>query len=264
MARKNQDSFWPWGLGAGVVLIGVGVGLYILQRPPSEPAVAPAEVTPPITATPQRAPPSAPTAGEPRRAPSLPLPPLDRSDASVLGGLTELLGPEAVAKYVVPERLIRHVVVTVDNAAREQMAVNQQPVRPPQGAFVTSGPDSAPVLSPTNYDRYTPFVAVIERIDAKTLVALYRGLQPLFQQAYEELGHPNGVFNSRLIEVINLLAQTPQPADPIRLVQPSVLYRYANADLEGLASGQKLLIRMGPDNAAAVKAKLREILAELR
>jgi hypothetical protein len=42
------------------------------------------------------------------------------------------------------------------------------------------------------------------------------------------------------------------------------LYRYADERLENLSSGQKLLIRMGVDNAAIIKGKLREIQAELR
>jgi hypothetical protein len=49
----------------------------------------------------------------------------------------------------------------------------------------------------------------------------------------------------------------------VHLVQPSVLYRYADERLEKLSAGQKLLIRMGPANAAVIKAKLREIQAEL-
>jgi hypothetical protein len=46
-------------------------------------------------------------------------------------------------------------------------------------------------------------------------------------------------------------------------VQPSVTYKYADPKLEALSSGQKLLIRMGPENETAVKAKLRELRAAL-
>jgi hypothetical protein len=85
----------------------------------------------------------------------------------------------------------------------------------------------------------------------------------LFQQAYEDLGNPGKSFDTRLVEVIEHLLATPNVRDEIRLVQPSVLYRYADDRLEKLSAGQKLLIRMGPENAAALKAKLREIQAEL-
>ena len=45
------------------------------------------------------------------------------------------------------------------------------------------------------------------------------------------------------------------------LVQPKVLYAYADPTLEARSSGQKILMRMGPANAERVKAKLREIRA---
>jgi len=225
-------------------------------NPPLEPV---ATVSPPAATT--TAPPTPPVATTlPPR--TLPLPPLDESDADMLGALTELFGQEAVTQFLVPERLVRNIVVTIDNVPR-QMAVNQRPIKPTAGEFITSGPEDALVLAPENYARYAPFISLVRAIDAKTLVSLYRGLQPLFQQAYEELGHPSAVFNDRLIEVIEHLLATPNVRDEIRLVQPSVLYRYADEQLEKLSAGQKLLIRMGPQNAAVIKAKLREIQAEL-
>jgi hypothetical protein len=49
----------------------------------------------------------------------------------------------------------------------------------------------------------------------------------------------------------------------VRLVQPRVLYEYADPNLENLSAGQKTLIRMGRANALKIKAKLREIRAAL-
>ena len=51
----------------------------------------------------------------------------------------------------------------------------------------------------------------------------------------------------------------PEPVGPIELTRPNVLYTFADPTLEALPAGQKLLIRMGPDNAAVIKAKLREL-----
>jgi hypothetical protein len=261
--QRNKDWFWPWVMGAGLVLIMGGIGLYFLQRSGDE---APSAVvaTPPAAepAVEQAPPPAVSTPPPPPR--TLPLPQLDESDTEILGGLTELAGQRAVMEFLVPQRIIRNIVVTIDNAPREQMALNQRPIKPTPGKLVTSGADETLVLSPENYARYTPFVAVVRQIDAKTLVALYRGLGPLFQQAYVELGHPNDVFDSRLLEVIRHLLATPEPPAEIRLVQPSVVYKYADEKLEKLSAGQKLLIRMGPTNAAAIKAKLREIEAALK
>jgi hypothetical protein len=38
-----------------------------------------------------------------------------------------------------------------------------------------------------------------------------------------------------------------------------VFYEYADPALEGRSAGQKLLLRMGGDNSAAIKKKLREL-----
>jgi hypothetical protein len=262
MMQRDKDWFWPWALGAGILLVVGAIGLYFLRggTPEPEPVL---DVPEPVVDTPAPPRPAVVDTASPP-APTLPLPPLDESDSDVLGGLTEIFGPDAIAQHVVPERIVRNIVVSIDNVPREQLALNQRPFAPTPGEFVTSGPEDALVLSPDNFARYEPFVALVSNMDAKTLVSYYRGLEPLFQQAYEELGHPDASFTARLNEVIEHLLQTPTPRGEIALVQPSVLYRYADERLEKLSAGQKLLIRMGVDNATVVKGKLREIQAELR
>jgi hypothetical protein len=260
MMQRNKDWFWPWVLGAAILVAVGGLGLYFLRQEAPEPEAV-VDVPQPVASAPVTPPPVAATPPAPAR--TIPLPPLDESDPDVAGGLTELFGQDAVMQHLVPERIVRNLVVSIDNAPREQLALNQRPITPPEGEFITSGSDDAIVLSPENYARYEPFVALVANIDAKTLVSFYRGLQPLFQQAYEDLGHPDASFDTRLTEVIEHLLQTPTPRGSIALVQPSVLYRFADERLEKLSAGQKLLIRMGVDNATVVKGKLREIQAEL-
>jgi len=257
---KKQDSFWLWGVGIAVVLIGAGAAIYHYRgQNPAETAEptagrtpAPAEDAPRPVAV---APPAAPR--------TIPLPALDESDAEVQGGLTEIFGGSAVERFLVPQRIVRNAVVTLDNLTREKTAIQQRPIKPTAGEFVVTGSDDSLAIAPENYSRYTPFVMTVQNIDAKTLVGFYRGLQPLFLQAYEDLGHPEDLFNSRLLEVIDHLLQTPDVKGPVRLVQPSVNYRFADPQLEALSAGQKLLLRMGPDNARIIKAKLREIQAAL-
>ena len=100
-------------------------------------------------------------------------------------------------------------------------------------------------------------------MDSEALVAIYVHFYPLFQQAYEELGYPSAYFNDRVIDVIDLLLETPEIKGPIRLSQPHVLYTYADPDLEALSAGQKALLRSGQSNVVRVKAKLRELRSAL-
>ena len=101
-------------------------------------------------------------------------------------------------------------------------------------------------------------ISFAQNTDTKSLASVYFKLYPLFQQSYEDLGYPGQYFNDRLVEVIDDMLKTPDVQGPIELTQPKVFYEYADPKLEGLSAGQKLLLRMGPSNEAAMKAKLRE------
>ena len=61
---------------------------------------------------------------------------------------------------------------------------------------------------------------------------VYFRFYPLFQQSYQNLGYPNGYFNDRLVQVIDMLLATPQPTGPIELVRPNVMYTFADPTLE--------------------------------
>jgi Protein of unknown function (DUF3014) len=261
MIEQKRDWLLPTALGAGILIVVGGVGFYLMRGDSTAPEAV-VETPPPAVETPA-APPTSVVNTAPPPVRSVPLPPLDESDPEVLGGLTELLGQDAVMRHLVPERLVRNIVVTIDNVPRRQMALNQRPLQTTPGDFITSGEENAVVIAPANYARYEPFVGLVSKVDAKTIVSFYRGLEPLFQQAYEDLGHPGASFNTRLNEVIEHLLQTPTPRGQVALVQPGVLYKYADERLENLSAGQKLMLRMGVDNATVIKGKLREIQAEL-
>jgi len=99
----------------------------------------------------------------------------------------------------------------------------------------------------------------MEAVPARALVWIYVQAYPLFQQAYEELGLGGQYFNDRLVEAIDDMIEAPEARAPVRLTQPKVFYQFADPDLESRSAGQKILLRMGPENAQRVKAKLREI-----
>ena len=183
---------------------------------------------------------------------------LESSDLAMREALAGLFNGTLPAS-VQPINLIRNIVATIDNLPRSKAAPRLWPVQPTSGALATMNAGDNLVIAADNSTRYAPAVALVHAIDAKQLVAIYLRFYPLFQQAYRELGYPDGYFNDRLVAVIDHLIATPDVKPPIALVQPKVLYQYADPDLEALSAGQKGMIRIGPDNAAVVKAKLREI-----
>lgn len=194
----------------------------------------------------------------------VPLPALDDSDAYFLLALVELFGPD-IEPLLADEGLIDKVVATIDNLPRERMAEKIRPVGRLSDPFrvETSGEDAPVYLSGENYRRYDLLVARVANADMSTLADTYRRFYPLFQQAYERLGYPDAYFNDRVVEVIDHLLATPEPAEPVELVRKHVLYEFADPDLAALSSGQKLLLRMGPANTQTVKSALRRLRAEI-
>jgi hypothetical protein len=251
------------GVAAAVVVIAAGTWFYLHNRHPL-PSV-------PVAA-------QAPTPAEPAAEPAIqhplptgpenpalkgPVPALADSDPALSEALKTLIGDEAVKDYLRPESIVRHLVVTIDNLPRQKIAVEKRPTNEVAGSFLVKGDELHATLDPQNFARYQPMVAVISKLDMQQVAAVYVHFYPLFQEAYQDLGYPNGYFNDRLVQVIDSLLATPQPAAPIQLVRPNVMYTFADPALESRPAGQKLLIRMGPDNAAAVKAKLTELRAAI-
>src|SRR5882724_11671624 len=190
-----------------------------------------------------------------------PLPELNDSDMAVIDALGDAASGLNLAQYLVPESVIRHIVVTVDNLPRQKVAVDKRPVTPAAGAFIVDGDELHATLDKRNFRRYEPMMEVIRKADMQRFAAVYLRFYPLFQKAYQDLGYPTGYFNDRLVNVIDMLLATPQITGPIELVRPNVMYVFAEPKLEALPAGQKVLIRLGADNAAAVKAKLMELRA---
>ncbi|MDR3607196.1 MAG: DUF3014 domain-containing protein [Oligoflexia bacterium] len=195
-----------------------------------------------------------PTSREPKKA----LPPLDDSDQSLQERLTELFGKGTLDALVNITDLIRRVVVTVDNATGPHAAaVDVSVFIPAPGQFLVEGTENRLALNPKNYDRYKPYVSLIEKVNTKKLVDVYIHFYPLFQAAYHDL-NPHGYFNDRLVATIDHLLEAPEMTEPIRLKQ-GVFYQFADPKLEACSSGQKALMRIGPENAKVIKAKLKQL-----
>jgi hypothetical protein len=255
---RDKAIWWSAGIViAAAIAIGVYYRFYSPAPVPTEqhPAATPQPVAPPAPAIQHPVPPAAEQ--------QAPLPPLDKSDSVVLDSLAGLLGKPAVAKFLVPHQVIRNFVVTVDNLPRKKVAAELRPLQPTPGETAVDTQGGSTVLSQQNYARYAALMEVVGSVDPKALAAVYFRLYPLFQQAYENLGYPGKYFNDRLVAAIDSLLATPDVQGPITLVRPKVFYQFSDPSLEALPAGQKLLIRMGPQNASVIKAKLQQFRAAI-
>jgi hypothetical protein len=259
----RENSHWWWALGISAAAVAA-IGIYWWQsRPAPEPAPPPQVAAP--APVPAPAPPPEPVIEHPVEPTPTPpqLPALADSDGAAEQALAGVLGSRAVKEWFITDQLIRRIVATVDNLPREKLAQRLVPMRPVAGSFGVLKNDDALLIGAENARRYDPYVALLTKVDAKQAASLYRQFYPLFQRAYEDLGYPKAYFNDRLIAVIDHLLAAPRTPALVKLTQPKVLYEFADPELQSRSSGQKILLRMGNENAARVKAKLRELRAEL-
>ena len=276
-----------WLIGTLLVLLGAVAYYYFAVYQPAEPVTAITTAVPAAAPAPEPAtlPAEPEVSAEPEigfeetAAPQIeemPLPMLTESDPVVLDTLEEMIGEAAVMQYLVNDNLISRMVATVVTMGGRQIPGVVQVVQGPESDFEATVNDQAEpihnqegdeipqfVINPANYRRYTPYVELLEAVDTATLVENFDRHYSLFQQAYRQMGYADGEFSERLLAVIDEMLATPEVTDPVNLVKPEAYFLYTNPDLESRTAAQKILLRMGPENASRVKSKLMEIRSAL-
>lgn len=209
--------------------------------------------------------PEMPTVSPPRREtppppppPPLVLPDLDTSDAFIRPLVGEVTSHPKLAGWLVNENLVRRFVTTVDNVARGESPRVHVPFLEPGRGFSVEEEGGRTVIADESFERYDAVAAVVGSLDTSGSVRLFRDLEPLFEEAYAELGNPD-TFEEALGKAIDRMLAVDVPDDEIA-VQPGVKsYRFADRGLERLDPAAKHLLRMGPENAREIQAKLREL-----
>jgi hypothetical protein len=261
-----------YGVSAAVLIAASAAGfLWWRHATPPAPPVSPPEVAVAVPAPPAPAP-AEPAVRYPIEVPLAASSAAQATDPAsrIQVALNELLGPEAVLKWVPLDDFARRLVATVDNLARSQAASRLWPINPMPGQFSPGQAAQGQVIGEANHARYAAFMSLVESVDSARAVAVYRGLYPLFQSAYEDLGYPGRHFNDRLVDVIDHLLATPEPTGPlaVQLVEvkgsvpstrPWVRYEFSDPELEARSAGQKILLRMGNEQQRRLKAKLADI-----
>lgn len=254
--QSGMKPFWESFLGDGTPAVP--------QRTDSPPerAQPPIELPPPLAG--ESPPVEHPLPPEAQQPPPKPLPPLDKSDPVVRDALAEQLPQAPLPRYANMQDYVRRFVITIDNLPRgivpSQMSALQ---RVPEPLVVDRDASGTMTLSPRNGARYAPLISFFESLEPATLVRLYSRFYPLMDQEYKSLGYPEGRFHDRVIFAIDDMLAAPRPSGPIELIQPRVLYEYADPALRTLSAGQKVMIRVGPENADRLRALLQRWRAQL-
>lgn len=265
------------GMWLVLIVLMLFAAVWLWQSGKSEPDRTPdipaAPAPPVVPAVPASSPASVPGSGTETLSLAAPEKPLSQED--IPQALQELIGSKAVSSFLQVDQFARRVAATVDNLGRPHAPPALWPVHPTPGRFtVDAEPGGSSTIGLDNATRYTPLVLLVETIDVGKAADLYVSLYPLLQREYKELGYPNRQFNDRLLEVIDLLLATPEPEQPAQVelvevkgpvasVRPWVRYEFSDPSLEALASGQKILIRVGIVNERRLKKRLSELRDEI-
>ncbi|USI99506.1 DUF3014 domain-containing protein [Xanthomonas prunicola] len=267
---QSKSSLWPWLLAVPVI---AGAAWWLFGGPPGTEATLPAPITRTANAVAAAVSPQpAPASSEPRHpvpaasadAADAAIPALAQSDDAAWQALLALVKDDAALSIVLRKHLIERVVVMIDNLTQPSISRRALVLQPVPGELQVSSAGDRQVIDQTNAARYAPYVAAFTSVDAQSMARSYVRFYPLFQQAYADLGAPDRYFNDRVIDVIDHLLRTPEPKQPIELQRDERgRYRFTDASLEALSVGQKALLRLGPTQAAAVKAQLQRIRTTL-
>lgn len=270
---RKRPARWPWLL----VAVAVAAAGWWMLRPDAPPPVqAPVAagtprdadaLAPPVAgagqgATPVIQHPLEPPAGA---AADEAIPALGDSDAAVFDALAGLAGDRSLLGILLREHLVRRLVVMVDNLTGPRVTAPVLALRPPPGQYASVEGNGGRVADAgANATRYGPYVEAFTRADPQQVADTYRRFYPLFQQAYAEVAPPGAYFNDRLVQVIDHLLQAPMPPAGASLVRDGRgRMRYLDPALESASVGHKALMRLSPEQQAAVKAQLRALRAAL-
>jgi hypothetical protein len=254
---KGDRSVLFTALGILVVLAAAfGIYYFLIYRKPAKPAETPA--MPPAAVEEKQAPSS-----EPTETSKLPPVALDESDGLVRQLARELSSHPRLAGWLRSGQLIRHFVGAVDNIANGLSPRSHIKFFMPEGEFKVIKTGNVFIADPDGFNRYHPAVDVFVSLDSGQCAALFRGLKPLCQEAYRDLGYPNQDFEATLVRAIRELLETPIVDGDIILEKAVLNYTMLDPNLENLTDAQKHLLRMGPENVEAIQKKLREMAAAL-
>jgi hypothetical protein len=249
--HRTPSSLLRWILlGLAAIAAGVVLTLWWLSRAQLDPAT-PA----PTTAT------QVPVAAARPRAKDMDLPPLDESDTLLREMVSALSKHPLLAWVLVNKSIVRSTVLAVVQIGDGVTPMGLfGPLKPQTRLQVQS---SSSRVDPVSYRRWEQPIAALTSIDTAELAQTYVNVKKLFDQAYRELGHPNGNFDDAIVRAIRTLDATPDiKTDPVLLRRPGY-FEHDDESLRALLPVQKQLILLGPAYRVRVISWVRQLAASL-
>lgn len=227
----------------------------VVQEQITEPDVAPTPISPVVSD-------EVSLIDEPKQQVE-PLPSLDNSDNFIKQKIITLVDGMDIQPLLLDKDIARKTVVFVDNIAQGNLARNASPLKGPEQQFTATDIAGKTYLNPDSYHRYDVYANLLANLNDQQLVATYKLIYPLLNQAFSELGYEKINFNDRAQSAIQEMLDAPIINEPIELSSISVNYQFVDPTLEALPAAQKLMVRMGPENSQKVKNALQRLQDQL-
>lgn len=228
--------------------------------PPAAPAEPPQPPASDIPSPPPPAPP--PTEAEPVEPEQPPLT-LEESDEVLRRELSAAGQSELLAGALKEDDLVERGTAMVDSLSRGLFVQKVLPVPRPSEKFAVSESAGTLTIAPGSYSRYDEYARAVGELEVTTLVDTFNQARPLLEEAYAGLGYQPDEFDNAVVRALDRILATPVVETPPEVVPKGGIYKFADPALEQLAPIQKLLLRMGPDNAAVIKEKARQLRTAL-
>ena len=241
-ASTPPSSATRWVIAvAAVVIVGGGLYFWWLSRIPSPPATPPVATATDVAVGGKR----------PTRQP-LELPSLDQSDTFVREMVATLSKHPQLARFLATKQIINTVVL-----AAEQIGNGKTPAVPfkalrPGMRLMIIGQESGRI-DPASYVRWESDVASLVSVKPDEAAQLYVNLKPLFDQAYADLGHAGGDFDTSIAKAIKMLADTPEPTEEPVLMKRPAYFEHTDAALRSLKPVQKQFLLLGGERRTRVR-----------
>jgi hypothetical protein len=199
-----------------------------------------------------------------------PLPSLDESDNWLKEKLPSLTWRNELLKLVIDDNMIRRFVVFTDNFSQGTLTYKHSPLTLPSSSFSaieTQNFDESNqqewLWDKSSERRFSLYIDLIKSTDSESLINWYLEIKPLIDEAYTELGYPDDKFTDTLQSAITRVLDAELPKSPLKIIRPSVMYKYQDPAIEALDDVDKLLLRLGKENLLIIKSALLEFSEKL-
>jgi hypothetical protein len=234
--EPDRGSWLRWiAVGLAGVVAGGLLTFWWMSRAQPTPAAAPSATAP-----------EAATSVRPTRQ-SLNLPTLNNSDSFIQELVSLLSGHPTLARLLATPAIVRETTAGVVQIGDGRTPITWLKVLRPAARLQILGTTSGPV-SPVSHARWNQVAAAVSSVSPTDAAQLYVNVKPLIDEAYIELGQPDGDFDQAILRAVRMLEETPTPEVAPELVQRPGYFDYEDPAFRALKPVQKQLLLLGPDN----------------